>query len=206
MGLRPEEKEAFGKTRAYGDRPPNVRHGKYLFMIENWRLFRGFGGLSDVHTLIVAKSESIIVVEGDKVRNDIPNEVGSRCGVVFKWAGRSEVMARTNSDRFLLAMLGITDKDISDDDKVDVLERLTNDDPALFQGERHGEAVIPSVNPCRGMLIAAETAPILTRETKQWIVGVNFAHVAPPGEGDNSYPAAAKRWAEYEAKVRAIAA
>lgn len=209
MELSQHEKELFGKSKTTGDRPPNLRHGKYLLMVDRWLLHRGYRNvLSDVHNFIVVKSEAILVMEDDKERKDTPNEVGTRVGVTFKYDGAGAEMAPINSTRFTLSMLGIGDNDIDETTKIQAWERMTNDDPKRFVGEKMDgtDIVIPSVNPCRGMLIAAETSPVLTAKNKKWIVGVSFIHVAAPGVGENSYTLAAKRWAEHETKIKAIAA
>ncbi len=212
MELSQSEKELFAKSRSTGDRPPNIRHGKYLLMVDKWYLLRGYRNvLSDVHNFIILRSEANLVIEQDehgnpRERRDVPNEVGSRCGVVFKQDGKSTEMAIINSTRFTLALLGMGDADISDEDKLAYWMRLTNDEPKKCLGERMEDgALIPATNPTRGMLIAAETTPILTKESKRWIVGINFIHVAMPGFGDNAYDVAARRWAEYEARLKVAA-
>jgi hypothetical protein len=206
MELSAEEKKLFGGSRSTGDRPPNIRHGKYLLMIDVWKLHRGYRNvLSDIHNFVVVKSEKITVMEDEKKREDVPNEVGTRCGATFKYDGNGAEMAPINSTRFLLALWGLQDGEIEDDAKTSAWMRATNEDPKKFANDViDGTTItIPSVNPTRGMLIGAETNAIFTKKSSKWIVGVNFIHIARPGEGDNSYEAAAKRWAEYEAKLKA---
>lgn len=204
MELTAEEKAAFGKSRTTGDRPPNIRHGRYVLMIDKWFLLRGFRNvLSDIHNFIVVKAEPNTVVIDGKPVTDIPNEVGSRCGAAFKHEGNSLEMARINGTRFTLAVLGLNDAEISEDDKTEAWMRMTNDDPKKFVGEKVDgtDIVIPSINPCRGMIVAAETTPVVTKAEKN-IVGITWSNIAPAGEGVNGYVEAAKRWAEYESKLK----
>ena len=211
MELSQEEKKLFGGSRSTGDRPPNIRHGKYLLMIDVWKLHRGFRNvLSDVHNFVVVRSEKLVVMEDDKKREDTPNEAGTRCGATFKYDGKGAVMAPINSTRFLLALWGVQDGEITDEDKTLAWERATNEDPKKFvndqildENAKPTGIVIPAINPTRGMLIGAETSPVFTKESKKWIVGINFLHIARPGVSENSYAAAAKRWQEYEAKLKA---
>ena len=100
-------------------------------------------------------------------------------------------------------MLGITDAQITEEEKNEALNRMANDEPKLFLNETYAETGIgiPSVNPCRGMIIGAETSPVVTLKGN-WIVSPNWVHIAPPGERENAYDAAALRWAEYEKRFK----
>lgn len=199
-----QEREQFTKSQSTGNRAPNMRHGRYTLMIDRWTLHRGYmNALSDIHNFIVMRAEPIVVRQDDKEIREEPNEVWSRTHATIKYAGPGAEMAGTNSTRFTLALLGLTDAQITADEKQAALERMTNDDPKLYVGETYEGtgAIIPATNPCRGMLIAAETSPIHTRKGN-WIVAINWIHIAPPGERENSYPAAAQRWAEYEARFK----
>jgi hypothetical protein len=212
MELSEEEKKLFGGTKSTGDRPQNLdRHGKYLLMIDTWKLFRGRTALVDIHNFITMKSDKNPVTEDGKLREDIPHPAGSRVGCTFKWSNDDAgTMARQNSVKFLLAMFGINEAELSEQDKIEGMQRATNDDPKKYAEDfilgpdgKPTNMLIPSVNPCRGMLISADTTPVFTKTTKKWIVVVNFQHIAPPGAGDNSYEAAAARWAAYEAQLKA---
>ena len=214
MELSEQEKKLFGGSRSTGDRPPNLRHGKYLLMIDVWKLHRGYRNvLSDVHNFVVLRSEPIVVVEDGKERRDVPNEIGTRCGSTFKYDGPGAEMAPINSTRFLLALWGLQDGEISDDQKTEAWMRATNEDPKKYgndqildEHEKPTGIVIPAINPTRGMLVAAETNAIFTKKNGKWIVGINFIHIARPGEGDNAYQTAKQRWTEYEAKLKVLAA
>jgi hypothetical protein len=205
MELSEAEKRLFGGAQSMGDRVPNFRHGKYLLMVDTWKLHRGYRGvLSDVHNFVVLKADAITIVT-DKETKEIPNEVGTKVGATFKYDGAGAEMAPINSTRFMLGLWGFADADLNQDSKTAVWLRSTNEDPAKFTGEKDEQTgyIIPPTNPMRGMLIGLETSPIFTKKTQRWITGLNWIHIARPGEGDNSYEAAAKRWAEYEAKFRA---
>lgn len=202
MELSEAEKQLFASAQLTGARTPNFRHGKYLLMLDTWKLHRGYRGvLSDVHNFVVMKSSPVTVMQDGPV-TEIPNEVGTTAGAVYKYEGPGAEMASINSMRFLLTLFGLSERDIPPQDRVAAWQRATNEDPRQFQNDRLDgtDTIIPSVNPCRGMLIGMETTPILTKKSKTWIVGLNWRHIAPPGSGENSYEAAAQRWAEYQQK------
>lgn len=204
MELSEAEKRLFGQTQSMGDRPANFRHGKYLLMIDTWKLHRGYRGvLSDVHNFVILKSMPVTVMT-DTELTEKPNEAGTKAGATFKYDGAGAEMAPINSTRFLLALWGFSDGDLDQDSKTKVWLRSTNEDPKKFTGEKDEATgmVIPAINPMRGMIVGMETTPIFTKKSGRWITGLNWTHIARPGEGENSYEAAAKRWAEYEKSFR----
>lgn len=208
MELTAEEKSLFGKTQSTGDRPSNFSHGKYLLMVDVWKLFRGRTALVDIHNFVVLKSERNPVKQDDKVLDEAPNATGTRVGATFKWSNDDAgTMARQNSVKFICSMFGVTDADLTEASKLEALMRGANEDPKKYVGETDDATgqPIPSVNPLRGAIIAADTTPVFTKTTKKWITVVNFIHIASPGTGENSYVEIAKRWQEYEARLKAAA-
>lgn len=191
--LTEAEKKAFKDARSSGG-GPNIRHGIYVLMIDKWFFKRGFKGLADIHEFVVVNAEKNIVMEGDKKVDVEPNPVDSSVSTTFPYFGKAGVMGPVNTTQFLLALLGKKDDEISDDEKEEARVECTNED-----------AKAGPVNPCRGMIIGAETVPYFTKETKQWIVRIKWHTIDPLGEGENTPEKAAERWAAFESRVKAKA-
>ena len=101
--MNAQEREQFSKAQSTGNRAPNMRHGRYVLMIDRWFLHRGYmNALSDIHNFIVMKAEPLVVRQDDKEIREEPNEVWSRTHATFKYAGAGVQMAPINSTRFLL--------------------------------------------------------------------------------------------------------
>lgn len=197
MELTAEERKQIGQATSTG-RGNNIRYGRYVLMIDKWYFRKGYTGLSDIHELVVLKSEKMIVMEGEKKVEVEPNPEDSSASAVFSYGGKGKVMAPINTTGFVLALMGLKDEQITGDEKMSALEEFTNEDPKKFEGR---------VNPCRGMIIGCETVPTQTRESKQWITALKWVHLAPPGgTGENSFEKAAERWAAYQSRIRAKAA
>lgn len=193
MALSAEIKKRLADAKVTGG-GSNINHGRYIFMIKKWWFEQGYKGLADKHELVVMKAEKITVMEGDKKVEVEPNPVGSTCSAVYNYDGKAKVMAPINTKKFLFGLLGIEEKDITPDDANATLEECINDD-----------SKVGPVNPCRGMLIACETYPIYTKESKQWIVGTKWECVSPPGEGENTDEKAKARFEEHERALKAMA-
>lgn len=199
MRLTAEEKKKISDARSSGG-GNNLNHGVYILMLDKWFFKRGFKGLADVHEFVVVSSEKAVgLMEGDKKVDVEPNAVDSSSSTTFSYAGNALKMAPVNTTQFLLAMLGKKDEELDDDEKEAARLECTNDDPNEVDGEGNK---LP-VNPCRGMLVGAETVPYFTKETKKWIVRINWKTIDPIGEGENTFEKAKERWAAYEARVKA---
>ena len=220
MELSQEEKSLFAKSKSTGDRPANVtQHGRYTFMLDTWKIFRGRTALVDIHNFVVQQAQENVVMQDGVERLDKPHTVGSRVGAAMKFSNDDAgTMARQNATKFLLSLFNWRDEDLTEEQKISVWERGTNDDPKKFTDDYLTEVgpdgteqrvvvdgqpvLIPATNPMRGMLIGCDTAPCFTKTSKKWIILLNWIHIAAPGEGVNSYAEAAKRWAAFEAKLK----
>lgn len=190
MGLSKELADKIARTSVSGS-GQNIRHGRYVLMLDKWEFRHGHKGISDIHEFIVVKSDKIVVMEDTRVEAE-PNAVDTRCSAVYNYDGAAKVMAPINTKRFLLGLLGKAD--VTEEEQSKYLMGYTNDDP------KNG-----LVNPCRGMIIGCETYPIRTVAGK-WIIGTNWLHIAAPGQGDNALDAAKARYADYERRLTGFAA
>lgn len=193
--LTPEMRKKLGGTKGSGS-GANIRHGRYALMITKMFMKTdGHKGTSEIREFVVVEAEKVVVMEGDKKREDEPNAVGSTCSAVAAYFGTSKDMGPVNTVRFVQGLFDYKDGDISEDDQAQTIAECLNDDPA--EGP---------VNPLRGMIIGLETLPICTSTNKKWIVGYRWFCIDKPQQGINTQAEADKRWKEYEEKVRGAAA
>lgn len=193
----------FAETKSSGG-GANIRHGRYVFMIDRWFVKEGFKGTTDIHELVVVEAEKNVVFEDDRKVEVEPNPVGSKCSAAFSWdGGEAAKMGPVNSTQFLFALFGdLRDEDITPQQKMETFEECTNADPRKVFPSGHDQAGQPMpVNPCRGMLIRCETYATLTKTTKKWIAALRWSCYDPAGHGANTFEAARNRWAEYEART-----
>ena len=186
MGVPDSIKKKLAETTSKGG-GAFLGYGMYLLMVKKWFFFQGYEGISDIHEFVILRAEKKIVQEGDKKVDREPNPVGSLASHVIAYHGNSKTMAEQKTTEFFLALFGITDDEISGDDKVKTIDECTGE-----------------TQPCKGMIIGCDIYPKEKRNTKgEWLALPNFMHIAKPNApGENSAEAAVKRWAEYEVRMR----
>lgn len=168
-----------------------LNYGRYVLMLKKWFWNQGYEGLSDIHEFVVMSAEKLTVQEGDKTVSREPNPVGSTASHVVAYFGNSKPMAEDKSAEFMFGFTGLKPEETTSDARLAIYDEFMCD-----------------AQPGRGMLVACEVYPKEKRKTPgEWMAIPKFSCYAKPGApGENSIEEAAKRWAAYEAKIRAGAA
>jgi hypothetical protein len=122
-----------------------IRDGRYVLQIKEAKLVNG---TTDGACFIAVFD----VLKATAVKDGIePNAVGSTCDWVQKID--KHLSAKGNVKEFVLSLFSTTEKETSDDEVIDTLERICNEDPKAVDTDKKPM----EVNPAAGMIINAET-------------------------------------------------
>jgi hypothetical protein len=176
----------------------NIRHGTYKFLIERifaQKMDSGRFAIAEFKVLESAPNPQTVGSD-DGLK---PNAVGSRCALKVNFDGPGAKSAPGNVKAFILGLFGKNEEDISEADVNTTWVDLSRNRDEMVNGK------LKKGNPARGMVIGCTTfskekrkTKLLPGDQKEYITGLKWICVSPPGSGENAPEKVSARTADLD--------